>query len=200
MKRSTRNAAKTKQEIIEKSAAVFNVHGYAGTKMQMLVEATGFQMGGIYRHFGTKMDLAKAAFQYNYERLIKSNFEVDPALNPREKISAIFQNYRNMALRPKIPGGCPILNTAIEVDDTDEAFRKLAKSSYEEIISLITEILEDGKAKGFIKPEIESKREAQFVFASIEGAIMVSTISRDLETFINIFDRTQAYLEGKVFI
>ena len=58
MKRMTRNAVKTKQEIIEKSAPVFNVNGFAGTSMQMLVKATGYQMGGIYRHFDTKMDLA----------------------------------------------------------------------------------------------------------------------------------------------
>ncbi|MEL7532860.1 MAG: TetR/AcrR family transcriptional regulator [Bacteroidota bacterium] len=200
MKRSTRNAAKTKQEIIEKSAAVFNVHGYAGTKMQMLVDATGFQMGGIYRHFGTKMELAKAAFQYNYQILIKSNFEVEPQLNPQEKLSTIFQNYKRMALKPTIPGGCPILNTAIEVDDTDEAFRQLAKTAYEDVVSMIAKLLEEGKAQGFFKPEIDSQKEAQFVFASIEGAIMVSTISRDREAFVNIFDRTQSYLEGKVFL
>ena len=55
MKRTTRNAAKTKKEIIEKSAPIFNVHGYAGTKIQMLVDATGYQAGGIYRHFKDKM-------------------------------------------------------------------------------------------------------------------------------------------------
>ena len=76
MKRTTRNAVKTRQEIIEKSAPIFNVHGYAGTKIQMLVDATGYQAGGIYRHFTNKENLAKAAFQYNYELLIKSNFKL----------------------------------------------------------------------------------------------------------------------------
>ena len=70
MKRTTRNAAKTKQEIIEKAAPVFNVNGFAGTSMKMLVQATGYQMGGIYRHFASKMDLAKAVFQYNYETIV----------------------------------------------------------------------------------------------------------------------------------
>ena len=60
MKRTIRNAAKSKQEIIEKSAPVFNINGYSGTTMQMLVDVTGYQMGGIYRHFKTKKDLAKA--------------------------------------------------------------------------------------------------------------------------------------------
>ena len=66
MKRATRNAAKSKQEIIEKAAPVFNQYGYAGTKLDMLIKATGFQKGGIYCHFDSKMDLARAVFKYNF--------------------------------------------------------------------------------------------------------------------------------------
>ena len=198
MKRSVRNAAKTKQEIIEKSAAVFNVHGYAGTKMQMLVDATGYQMGGIYRHFDTKMDLAKAAFQHNYEVLIKRNFELEEELNPKAKLLAIFRNYRKMALNPSIPGGCPLLNTAIEVDDTDEAFRKLTQSSVKEVISMIEQILEEGKETGVFHPDIDVTEESQYLFASIEGAIMLSRITKDRKAFTRIFDKAIAYFEDKV--
>ena len=199
MKRTTRNAAKTKQEIIEKSAPVFNVHGYAGTKIQMLVDATGYQAGGIYRHFN-KMDLAKAAFQYNYEVLIKSNFELKEPLNPKEKLLAIFKNYKKMALQPLISGGCPILNTAIEVDDTNEEFRQLTLSFVTEVISTMEQILEEGKSTGFFNPSIESKKEAQYLFASIEGAIMLSRITRDKKTFIDAFDKAIAYFKNEIVV
>lgn len=200
MKRSTRNAVKTKQEIIEKSAPVFNVHGYAGTKMQMLVDATGYQMGGIYRHFDSKMDVAKAAFQYNYEVLIKSSFKVEDQLHPKEKLLSIFQNYQNMALKPVIPGGCPLLNTAIEVDDTDEAFSQQTKSYVEEVIGMLIHILEEGKASGAFHPSIDSRKEARFIFASIEGAIMISRITQNKQALIDVFERTHAFFEEKVFL
>lgn len=200
MKRSTRNAVKTKQEIIEKSAPVFNVHGYAGTKMQMLVDATGYQMGGIYRHFDTKMDLAKAAFQYSYEVQIKSNLELDDSLNPKEKLLTIIENYKKMVLKPRVPGGCPILNTAIEVDDTDEEFRQLAKLFVEEVMDIFEEILEEGKKQGLFQPFINSKKEAQYVFATVEGAIMLSNITKKIEPLFNIFEMTRSYLEKNVFL
>lgn len=200
MKRSTRNAAKTKQEIIEKAAPVFNIHGYAGTKMQMLVHATGYQMGGIYRHFETKMDLAKAAYQYNYEVLIKGNFELPGQLNPQEKLLTVFKNYKKMALAPVIPGGCPLLNTAIEVDDTDEAFRKLAQSSVKEVLAFLEQILQEGKEQGFFQSSVEPQKEAQFLFASIEGAIMLSRISKDRQAFVNIFEKTVAYFKENIVI
>lgn len=199
MKRATRNAAKTRQEIIEKSAPIFNVHGYAGTKMQMLVDATGYQMGGIYRHFETKMDLAKAAFQHNYENLVKPNLDLNPQLNPKEKLLTIIENYKKMVIKPRIAGGCPILNTATEVDDTDEDFRKLTKLYVEEILAILEAILEEGKAMNIFQSSVNSKKEAQYIFATFEGAIMLGTITKDMEPVFDIFERTRAYLEDKIF-
>ena len=198
MKRTTRNAAKTKQEIIEKSAPIFNVHGYAGTKIQMLVDATGYQAGGIYRHFNNKMDLAKSAFQYNYELLIKSNFKLEEQLNPRENLLSIFKSYKKMALHPVIPGGCPILNTAIEVDDTNEDFRQLTQSFVKEIIGIMEQLLDKGKTMGIFNSSIVSKEEAEYLFATIEGAIMVSRITKDKKLFSNIFDKAIAYFENEI--
>jgi len=37
--------------------------------MGMLIEATGFQKGGIYNHFESKAALAEAAFHHNYTKL-----------------------------------------------------------------------------------------------------------------------------------
>ena len=199
MKRLTRNAAKTKQEIIEKSAPIFNVHGYAGTKMQMLVDATGYQMGGIYRHFETKMDLAKAAFQYSYEVQIKSNLTVDSQLNPKEKLLTIIENYKKMVIKPKIAGGCPILNTATEVDDTNEGFRQLTKSYVTEVLNLMELIFEEGKATGIFRSSLNSKKEAQYLFATFEGAILIGTLMKNPEPIFDIFDKTITCLEDKIF-
>lgn len=199
MKRATRNAAKTKQEIIEKSAPVFNIYGYAGTKMQMLVEATGYQMGGIYRHFDTKMGLAKAVFQYNYETQIKPNLLLDEQLNPKEKLLQIIENYKKMVVKPNVKGGCPILNTATEVDDTSQEFREMTKIFVEEVLAKLTTILEEGKTKGFFQASIEPKKEALYLLASFEGAILMGQIMKDIRPVFDIFERVTTFLEDKIF-
>ena len=102
-----------------------------------------------------------------------------------------------MALQPSIPGGCPILNTAIEVDDTDDEFRQLTQSSVEEIISILENILEEGKTTGHFKPSIVSRKKAQYLFASVEGAIMVNSVTKNKQTFREIFDKAIAYFEDK---
>ncbi len=206
MKRTTRNAAKTKQEIIEKSAPVFNVNGYAGTKMQMLIEATGYQMGGIYRHFGTKMDLAKAVFQYNYEIVVKANLTFDETLNPKEKLLMIASNYSKMVMTPKVKGGCPLMNTITEFDDpkkTDEDSRQmnqLAKTFTKEVIQILQNILEEGQSTGHFQPNIHPQKEAQYILASFQGAILLGQITKKGHVVLGVFDKIVDYLERCVFV
>ena len=54
----------TRQRIIEEAAPIFNQRGYAGCSMQDVMEATGLEKGGIYRHFESKEELAAEAFKY----------------------------------------------------------------------------------------------------------------------------------------
>lgn len=200
MKRNTRNAARTKQEIIEKSAPVFNVYGYAGTKMQMLVDATGYQMGGIYRHFETKMDLAKEVFRYNFEVLVKSNLDLKPDLSPREKLLQIIDNYQAMVVNPRVTGGCPILNTSTEVDDTDQDFSLLTKSSIQEVIGALERILTAGQKEGGLQPDFDPKEEAVYLFASFEGAILLAKSLKKLSPVQIVFGKIREYLKEKVFL
>ncbi|MEM8892398.1 MAG: TetR/AcrR family transcriptional regulator, partial [Bacteroidota bacterium] len=170
-----------------------------GTSMKMLVQATGFQTGGIYRHFESKMKLAEAVFIYNYENLLKKNLEFDPDLDPKEKLLSLLDNYKKMVMKPRIKGGCPVLNTAIEVDDTDESLRVLAKSFVEEILAAIVEVLEEGKEAGLFKSGIDSKKEALYLFATFEGAIMLGKLSKSAKPLFEIFDQVEFYLENNVF-
>ena len=199
MKRSTRNAVRTRSEIIEKSAPIFNVHGFSGTKMQMLVEATGYQMGGIYRHFPTKMALAKEVFDFNYEALVQTNLQVDSSLNPKEKLLRFLKNYRHMILKPPIHGGCPLINTAVEADDTNNELRNAAKGRIKEVLRFIEIIIREGIDLGHFNASLSADKEAQFLFSSIEGAVFLGKSLHDADIILDIFDRIKQHLEKEVF-
>lgn len=198
MKRSTRNAARTRQEIIERSAPVFNVHGLAGTSMQMLVEATGFQMGGIYRHFETKKALAKEVFQYSYEVLIQQNLELDEVADPRQRLLRIVAAYESMVKMPKVKGGCPILNMAIEVDDTDQEFRAMVQASFNKVVDVIVTTLEEGKRTCVFQDRIQPKEVALFMASVLEGSIMIGKLTRDPSAVVSAFNQMKYYLQACV--
>ena len=200
MKRMTRNAARTRQEIIEKSAPVFNVYGLAGTSMQMLVKATGFQMGGIYRHFETKRALAKEVFQYSYQVLIEQNLTSDEIRDPRQKLMQIVAAYEAMVKLPKVQGGCPILNTAIEVDDTDQEFREMVQVQFNKIITVIVTTLEEGKSSGVFQEKVDPREVALFMASVLEGSIMIGKLTRDPKAVLSAFSQMKQYLKACVLV
>jgi TetR/AcrR family transcriptional repressor of nem operon len=60
---------KTRQRIVRKAAAVFNQRVYSGTSLSELMEETGLEKGGIYRHFESKEDLAATSFNYAWSEI-----------------------------------------------------------------------------------------------------------------------------------
>jgi len=54
----------TRQRIVEAAAPLFNQRGFAGCSMQDVLDATGLEKGGLYRHFGSKEELAAESFTY----------------------------------------------------------------------------------------------------------------------------------------
>ena len=58
----------TKEAILEKAAAIFNKHGYAGSSLSELMRETGLQKGGIYNHFRSKEEIMLQAFDYSIKK------------------------------------------------------------------------------------------------------------------------------------
>jgi hypothetical protein len=80
---------------------------------------------------------------------------------------------------PPIKGGCPLLNTAVESDDTFPILRDKALAAYEEMLSLVQGILKHGISVGEFRSDIDVDSIASFIVSSLEGSVMASRLSRD---------------------
>ena len=118
-----RKGEQTRQEIIRKAAPIFNQKGYAGAALSDLMRATGLEKGGIYRHFGSKQELAGDAFDYAWKLAMDTRFEgTEQIPNTVNRLKQIVRNFRDRRAGV-VPGGCPLLNAAI---DCDNGNRKVA--------------------------------------------------------------------------
>lgn len=171
----------SREYIVQTAMPIFNVKGYNGTSMQNIIEETGFQKGGIYRHFQSKEELAIAAFQYAYQQMRNaylSSYAKEDA--PDMKLEKFLANMKFFLVKPPVKGGCPILNTAVDVDDTNEPLRKVVQEVANEWEMFMTAIFEDGKKKKIFSKSLNVVKEAQFFIAAIEGAIMFTKLHRNL--------------------
>ncbi len=90
-----RKGEQTRQEIIRKSAPIFNQRGYDGAALSDLMRATGLEKGGIYRHFESKQQLAAAAFDYAWKTAVDTRFEGTQEIpNTVDRLKQIVRNFR----------------------------------------------------------------------------------------------------------
>ncbi len=173
-------ADKTRQFIIEKSAPIFNKKGYSATTMADILAATGLAKGGIYGNFSSKDEIAAAAFGYAYTKLKDElRFKIRQEKTAPGKLHAILDYYHNYTARPHIDGGCPMLNTATDADDNIPFLKKKARVAMDEMVSSLAYIIANGIEKGQFNKEVQAEREAEVIFAMIEGAIMMSKLADD---------------------
>lgn len=174
-------AERTRQFIIEKTAPVFNKKGYAGTSINDLTEVTGLTKGSIYGNFINKDQVALAAFDYNLGRIKSVITEgMRGSKTVKEKLMVYVEVYKDFLVYPFSNGGCPILNTATEADDTHPELKEKALVAVQEWKTSLTNLIEGGKKDGEIRSEVNAERFALTLIATLEGAIMIAMLTGKL--------------------
>ncbi|HVX48784.1 MAG TPA: TetR/AcrR family transcriptional regulator [Chitinophagaceae bacterium] len=171
-------AEKTRAYILEKTAPIFNTKGYAGTSLTDMTDATGLTKGSIYGNFENKDEVALAAFDFNL-RKVRSiiSTEMEKRATVKEKLLVYVDVYENFMNYPFPAGGCPILNTAVEADDTHPALKKKAADAIAAWRDSITGLIETGIKTGEFKKTLNAENAALTVIAMIEGGVMISKLT-----------------------
>jgi TetR/AcrR family transcriptional regulator, transcriptional repressor for nem operon len=171
------NAEATIEKILQKSGVLFNTQGYKATSISDITELTGLTKGAIYRHFESKNDLEKKAL-YHLSSILDNKMREVIKAQPTAgtKLRAIFNFFNTYITDPPIKGGCPLLNAAVESDDTNPALRSGALKILNNLRDSIIIILNNGIKYGQLKTNIDKDFYATVVIAALEGAIMMSKL------------------------
>ena len=173
-----RKGERTKQEIIRKAATIFNEKGYDGAALSDLMRATGLENGGIYRHFDSKEQLAAEAFDYAWKVALDTRFEGTQEIsNTVDRLKRIVWNFRDQR-SGLVPGGCPLLNTAINSDDGNTKLRAKALAALRSWLKRLQSVIEEGKRRGEILRGVDSSELGTLIISTLEGSLMVSRLQR----------------------
>jgi TetR/AcrR family transcriptional repressor of nem operon len=171
-------AEKTRQFIIEKTAPIFNTKGYAGTSMTDITDATGLTKGSIYGNFKGKDEVALACFDHNLKKVMEVvRKEMDTRSTYKDKLLAfphLYEHYQKYAFPT---GGCPILNTAIDADDTHPALRDKAAGAIQSWKEQIVRLLVEGAKAGEFAPVKDPGQFALALIALLEGGLMIGKVT-----------------------
>ena len=168
----------TRAFIIEKTAPIFNKKGYAGTSLSDMTNATSLTKGSIYGNFANKDEVAMAAFDHNVDKASAViEYEMAKYKSAKEKILVYGRIYADSGDYSLPVGGCPVLNTATDADDTHPELKAKVSSVIQSWKKKLASIIEEGiRAKEFNR-HTDSELAAFTILSLIEGGHMIARVT-----------------------
>ncbi|MFK7950721.1 MAG: TetR/AcrR family transcriptional regulator [Saprospiraceae bacterium] len=192
---------RTRQYIIEQAAPLFNQKGYAGTSLHDIMETTGLKKGGIYGNFDSKEEIAVASFEYAVGLVTeKVKLRADQKLKSYEKLQVVIDFYRNYLANPPIDGGCPILNTSIEADDTNPRLRNRVIEALDNWRGSMAGTIRKGIRRKEIKSTIDAEEFATLFIATLEGGIMMSKVYKKIRPLNIVLNHLERMIQNELIL
>jgi TetR/AcrR family transcriptional regulator, transcriptional repressor for nem operon len=188
----------TRRDIVEKAAPLFNQRGFEGTSLADLMQATGLQKGGIYRHFSGKRELAAEAFDYAWEKAVRGR--LDGVADVPDCVDRLKKTIDNFVERRAglVPGGCPLMNTAVEADDGNPMLRARARKALQGWTERLSRITAEGIKKHEIDRRVTPRQLSELIISSLEGALLISRLQNDERPLRAMKQHLDEFLEQSV--
>lgn len=189
----------TKENVLKEAKKLFNTQGYKTTSLSDITQASGYTKGAIYKHFENKEALEVQAF----EQMMAAVFAIlsqtiQANRNAKDKLFSIFNFFENYINNPFVQGGCPLLNVAIEVDDTNSLLKVKAQNALETFRNSIIKIIQNGKVHQQIKMEVNEVLVATVIIATLEGGIMMSKLKNNNNDIQFVVGYLKSWIEKEI--
>lgn len=172
---------RTRARILDVAGPLFNARGYRTSSVQEVMAAAGLQKGGIYNHFASREDLVLAAYDRNTSvlgDLIRG--ALASSRDAVDRLRALVEVYRQFAVDPPFPGGCPLLNTTVESHGGNERLRDRAREVMDDLRDgTVVRIVRRGIERGELRDDVDPDTVGSVVIAGIEGGLLLTDLYGD---------------------
>lgn len=165
-----------KADVLEAAMRAFWEHGYQGTSMADLVEATGLNRGSLYAAFKDKRSLYIGALEH-YDTVYRVAFlnQLRELADPKAAIMAAFVAVETG--NDGLPGGCLVVNSTLEVAPHDPEIAELVEASMGQVETFFLECLHKAEAQGSLAPGLRVTDTAKVLMGMMVGLLVITRAS-----------------------
>jgi len=164
-----RQRAYDSDRVIDKAIHAFWTRGFEATSINDLVAATGVNRASLYAGFEDKRGLFLASLARYDDRQRRGFLDrLARDLPPRDAILAAFEAAATPPASGR-PGGCLLVNTALEMAPHDAEIRDLVTAALAGVEAFFRERIEAAQSTGTIRAEIDAARTAQALLGLFMG-------------------------------
>jgi TetR/AcrR family transcriptional repressor of nem operon len=192
-----RDGKATRDAILDAATRLIHVHGYTATSLDDVLRDSGAGKGNFYYHFKSKEDLGYAILDRIITGFLERTLEpcfADPAVPPLAQIRCFLDRLLEAQRERNCLGGCVMGNLACELSDVHEGFRARLASVFTAWRARLTSTLRAAEARGDVGPGCAPEAVAQFLVASLEGAILMAKVAKDVSVLEQCVTELTRYL------
>ncbi|WP_395677592.1 TetR/AcrR family transcriptional regulator [Inquilinus sp.] len=143
MRKSRKEAAETRERIVDTASAEFRRHGIDGTGLSGLMAAAGLTHGGFYRHFGSKDELVAETCVRAAEGLIAAIAAARADATDQRGLDAILADYLSAGHRDDPAKMCPFAALGGEIARGSDTVRGAATEGFGKLVDVIAAELDE---------------------------------------------------------
>jgi len=192
-----REGRSTRDAILHAASRLIHVHGYNRTSLDDVLRESGAGKGNFYYHFKSKEDLGYAILDQIIGSFLERTLEPcfsDPDGPALEQIRCFLDRLLEMQRARNCVGGCPLGNLAAELSDVHEGFRARLTSVFAAWRERLTSVLRAAQQRGTVDAACRPESVADFLVASLEGAILLTKLTKDIAVMEQCVAETKRYL------
>jgi TetR/AcrR family transcriptional regulator, transcriptional repressor for nem operon len=176
----TKKGDKTKDRIVGTATRLIHTQGYKNTSLDDIFTEAGVNKGSFYFHFAAKDDLVHAVIDRFFGRVERHLVGLSNGPGTAlEKLTAYFDGMTWLMEHSGCTGGCLLGNLSLEVSDWHEDLRGHLAGCFDRMRRLLVNIIAEGQRSGEIRADRPAEELAVFVIALLEGALMLSRVTKD---------------------
>jgi TetR/AcrR family transcriptional regulator, transcriptional repressor for nem operon len=194
--KSTKGAA-TRDQILNAAARLIHVQGYQCTTLDDVLRESGVGKGNFYYYFKSKEDLGYTMIDRTTQAFVERSLGpafADAEADPIAQISAFLDRVLEAQRQRNCVGGCVMGNLASELSDVHEGFRQRLVGIFDLWRARLAEAVSRGQGRGSVRADVDATRVAQFLVAGLEGAILLSKVTRDITVMERCVEELKEHL------
>src|SRR5581483_10924935 len=189
----------TREVVIEAATRLIHLKGYQNTTLDDVLTASGVGKGNFYHYFRSKEDLGFAILDRVIESFISRG--IDPCFADAEgrrvdQVRCFLGRVRDALRERNCVGGCLFGNLAAELADVHEGFRARLAGLFGLWNGRLTQVLADAQARGEVTAACRPDAVAHFLVASLEGAMLLTKLTKDITVMDRCVEEMNRYLTG----
>ena len=161
--------AETRRAILDHALEVATKEGLEGLTIGRLAQDLRLSKSGLFAHFRGKEELLLQVLETARTRFIEQ--VVKPGLAaPRgePRIRALFESWLAWERSSALPGGCPFVAAAVELDDRPGPARDYVVQSQKDWLEVLANSARTGVQEGQFRPDFDPE---QFAY-EVHGAML----------------------------